>query len=137
MRPWDFILKRLKAGWRRSSKPRSFGLDTTLQTKLITLAKQENRSPRELEADLIEAGLTQRSLQDTLVKRWQSLSPREQQVTALTCLGYTNAQISSHLYISVETVKTHMRNVLIKLNLHGKGEIKKALERWDFSEWDS
>ncbi len=137
MRPWDFILKRLKAGWRRSPKPRSFELDTTLQTRLVTLAKQENRSPRELGADLIEAGLTQRSLQKALVERWQSLSPREQQVTALTCLGYTNAQISSRLYISVETVKTHMRNVLVKFNLHGKGEIKKALERWDFSEWDS
>lgn len=137
MRPWDFILKRLKAGWRGSSKPRSFELDTTLQTRLMTLAKQENRSPRELEADLIEAGLTQRSLQDAWVKRWQSLSAREQQVVALTCLGYTNAQIGTRLYISVETVKTHMRNVLVKFNLHGKAEIKKALEGWDFSEWDS
>ncbi len=139
MRPWDFILKRLKAGWRGrgKSKLRSFDLDTTLQTRLITLAEQENRSPWDLEADLIEAGLAQRKVQDEWVKRWQSLSIREQQVVALTCLGYTNAQISARLYISVETVKTHMRNILLKFNLHGKAEIKKALERWDFSNWDS
>ena len=136
MRPWDYIIRKLKAAWRGSSQPRSFGLDTTLQTKLVAIARQERRSTRELQADLIQAGLALRTIDNELMERWESLSPREQQVAALTCLGYTNAQISARLYISVETVKTHMRNILAKFGLHGKAEIKKALERWNFSEWE-
>jgi len=137
MRPWDYVLKKLKEGLRRDPKPRAFELETALQTKLVSLARQEHRTTRELQADLIEVGLVQRSIQNELVERWQSLSPREQQVTALTCLGYTNAQISACLYISIETVKTHIRNILVKFHLHGKAEIKQALEKWDFSDWDS
>ncbi len=129
-------MKKLRAGLKGSSKPRSFELDTTLQSRLVDLAKQEHRSPRDLEADLIEAGLAQRSLQEQWVRRWQSLSAREQQVTALTCLGCTNAEISARLYISVHTVKAHLRNILVKFELHGKAELKKALEKWDFSEWE-
>jgi DNA-binding CsgD family transcriptional regulator len=30
-----------------------------------------------------------------LYERWQKLSLREQDVTALTCLGYTNRQIAA------------------------------------------
>jgi DNA-binding CsgD family transcriptional regulator len=136
MRPWDYVLRRLKKGLKGGSQPHSFALDADLHTKLVSLAVQENRSARDVQADLIEAGLAQRDIQDELAARWASLSPREQQVAALTCLGYTNQQISAHLYIAVETVKTHMRNLLVKFGLHGKAELKKALQEWDFSEWD-
>ncbi len=136
MRPWDYVLRRLKAGLKGSSPPRTFALDADLHTKLVTLARRENRSARDVQADLIESGLAQLDLQNDLVEHWQSLSSREQQVAALTCLGYTNRQISARLYITVETVKTHLRNLLVKFRLHGKAELKKALQKWDFSEWD-
>ena len=136
MRPWDYVLKRLKAGLKGGLGPRKFALEAELQTRLVALAKQENRSAREVERDLVEAGLARRDLQGRLEGRWGRLSSREQQVAALTCLGYTNRQIAARLYISVETVKTHMKNLLIKFDLHGKGELKKALEEWDFSGWE-
>jgi len=43
---------------------------------------------------------------------WQSLSPREQEVTALVCLGYTNGEIASKLKVSPTTIKSHVRNIL-------------------------
>jgi DNA-binding CsgD family transcriptional regulator len=43
--------------------------------------------------------------------------------------------MAARLHISVETVKTHISNVLIKFNLHGKAELRQALSSWDFSEW--
>jgi DNA-binding CsgD family transcriptional regulator len=70
-----------------------------------------------------------------LGKRWRSLSPLEQEVTALARLGYTNRQIGGRLGISEETVKTHVCNALVKFNLHGKAELRMALEEWDFSGW--
>ena len=67
--------------------------------------------------------------------RWRALTPREQEVSALTCLNYTNVQIADHLMISPETVKTHIRNVLSKFKLHSKNELRENLIDWDFSAW--
>src|SRR5512140_1970452 len=136
MRPWDHILRRLRQGFKKRKFSRSFDLDTVLQTRLVDLARQQDRSAEEVEADLLEAGLDLFERQGELQRRWQSLSAREQQVAALTCLGYTNPQIGARLVISVETVKTHMRNILVKYNLHGKAQLKKVLERWDFNDWE-
>ena len=121
----------------RGTGRRTFELDEKLHTLLVKRADQEGRLPEAVQAELIEAGLAQQQKNNKMVQRWQSLSAREQQVTALTCLGYTNGQISVRLNISIETVKTHIRNILVKFNLHGKGDIKRALEEWDFSGWEN
>ena len=64
-----------------------------------------------------------------------STCKREQQIAALACMNYTNRQIAAHLFISPETVKTHMRNVLRKFDLHSKAELRQTLGDWDFSSW--
>ena len=50
-----------------------------------------------------------------LPSSFQTLSPRERQVTALICQGYTNRQIACRLTISPETVKSHASSILHKL----------------------
>jgi len=67
---------------------------------------------------------------------WQSLSPREQEVTALVCLGYTNGEIASKLKVSPTTIKSHVRNILPKFQMHSKVELRIALREWDFEKWD-
>ncbi|HSI58377.1 MAG TPA: response regulator transcription factor [Ideonella sp.] len=44
------------------------------------------------------------------------LSPREIQVLRLVALGRTNKRLGEELFISEETVKGHVRNILAKLN---------------------
>jgi DNA-binding CsgD family transcriptional regulator len=39
------------------------------------------------------------------------------------------------LNISPETVKTHIKNALVKFNLRTKQELKQSLAGWDFSYW--
>lgn len=90
----------------------------------------------DIHADLILSALSHRHTSRVLWNQWRSLSPREQDVAALTCLGYTNPQIAARLHISVETVKTHMRNTLVKFQLHSKAELRMILSDWDFSEWE-
>ena len=68
-------------------------------------------------------------------KRWQTLTPREQQVAALVCLNHTSRQIAALLVISPETVKTHVGNLLRKFGLPTRQELRQALAGWDFSEW--
>ena len=50
------------------------------------------------------------------------LSPRERQVLGLLGRGWSNRQIGRELYISPHTVRTHVQNILEKLELHSRLE---------------
>jgi NarL family two-component system response regulator LiaR len=43
------------------------------------------------------------------------LSEREQEVLQLVTRGYTNKEMADALIVSAETIKTHMTNILEKL----------------------
>ncbi len=114
----------------------SFRVDQTLDQSLRQLAEQEQRAPEDVAADLLSFALAQRHAADENLACWRTLSPREQQVAALACLSYTNRQIAARLVISPETVKTHVRNILQKFNLHSKAELRQVLSEWDFGAWE-
>jgi DNA-binding CsgD family transcriptional regulator len=133
MSVWHRILYWL--GLRKSPGPRFYELSEGLQTSLRTLAQNEGRLEEDLAEDLFAAGLTQYKSQDVFWGIWNTLSPREKDITALTCLGYTNKQMAARLGISPETVKTHVRNTLYKFNLHSKAKLRVVLANWDFSSW--
>jgi DNA-binding CsgD family transcriptional regulator len=80
-------------------------------------------------------GLNQFLTQKELQERWSSLSHREQQVTALICLGYRNYEIAQTLNIAPETVKTHLQHIFDKFRLRGSKELRFALKNWDFVDW--
>jgi DNA-binding CsgD family transcriptional regulator len=134
MKQWERLLARL--GLKREAVTRSFALDASLHSALVVQAEQEKRPVEELYADLLTTALVHRQTNSVLRDRWQTLSRRGQEVTALACRGYTNRQMAARLGVSEETVKTHVRNALVKFNLHGKAEMRMALGGWDFSEWD-
>lgn len=123
-------------GLRRDSALRSYRLDEQLHISIVKLAEQEQLPEEEIHAGLLAAALAQHHSTRDLWSRWDSLSPREREVTALICLGYTNNEIAAKLGISHTTIKTHIRNILVKYQMHGKAELRIALEDWDFREWD-
>lgn len=49
-----------------------------------------------------------------------SLTHRELSVLSLVAQGHSNKKIATELYISEETVKVHIRNLLHKLNIHSR-----------------
>lgn len=51
-----------------------------------------------------------------------SLTPRELEVLRLLADGSSNKRIADSLYISVMTVRTHVQNILRKLEVHSKVE---------------
>lgn len=132
---WHRLLTRLGL-WRDITVMQRYQSVDSFYTLISELAQQEQRPEEEIHADLLAAAIAQRDTSQELWNRWQSLSPREQEVTALTCLGYTNHQIAAKLVVSPTTIKTHIRNILVKFQLHGKGELRMIFQDWDFREWD-
>ena len=125
-----------RLGLKRDRGRRSFALEAELHDAVLKRAGIERRGADDLIAELVSTGLKRIENEDWLSINWERLSRREQQITALTCLGYTNKQIASRLGIMEETVKTHVKNVLGKFNLHRKTELEKAFGDWNFSKWD-
>jgi DNA-binding CsgD family transcriptional regulator len=112
-------------------------LDQPTLSELQNLAEQENRPKEVVAADLLAFALVQRGAAETKLRRWQELSPREREVTALLCLYYTNSQIANRLSVSIPTVKTHVRNILRKFGLSRRADLRLVLAEWDFSAWDT
>jgi DNA-binding CsgD family transcriptional regulator len=124
-------------GLRPLPGPRTYEISESLHTTLTTLAAHEGRPENELIPDLLAAGLTLYVSHDKLWNQWVSLTPREQEVAALACLGYTNRQIGARLHISHETVKVRLHNALVKFGVKTRSQLKMLLVEWDFSAWDA
>ena len=59
----------------------------------------------------------------------EQLSERELDVLRLIAVGLSNSQIAGELFISLNTVKTHTKNINSKLNVHNRTEaVSKARE---------
>jgi DNA-binding CsgD family transcriptional regulator len=54
--------------------------------------------------------------------RVRTLSSREREILALLANGWSNRRIAQERYLSLNTVRTHVQNVLIKLGVHSKLE---------------
>ncbi|MEH7130299.1 response regulator transcription factor [Neobacillus drentensis] len=52
-----------------------------------------------------------------------SLTPREKEILLLVSKGLTNKQMAEQLFISENTVKNHMKNLLEKLNLENRVQL--------------
>jgi DNA-binding NarL/FixJ family response regulator len=52
----------------------------------------------------------------------RSLSERERQILGLLARGYSNRRIAEACFLSLNTVRTHVQNVLVKLGVHSKLE---------------
>jgi two-component system response regulator NreC len=127
--------RKLLPAFKRGGARQAFELDQPLVEVLQHFAEKEKRPREEVAADLLSAAVLKRQAAEENLRTWRSLSTREQQVTALTCLNYTNPQIAARLFLSPDTIKSHVHNVLRKFNVRSKAELRQALSDWDFSEW--
>jgi DNA-binding NarL/FixJ family response regulator len=133
---WDRFLYLI--GKRPTPGPHTYHLNVSdsLQVTLSTIAKDEGRPEAELIPELLNAGLNQYTSNESLWKKWESLSPREKDVAALVCLGYTNREIGARLNISSETVKDRLETAMYKFNVAKRTDLRLLFAIWDFSEWE-
>jgi DNA-binding NarL/FixJ family response regulator len=87
-----------------------------LEAELITWVFEELRK------EVMEKRNRLKSLAHLSSAKLKILSPREMEVLALISESMTNEEIAQKLFLSVKTVKTHMRNIFAKANIRNRVE---------------
>lgn len=98
------------------------------------LAVSQRRGEQDIYDDIVETGMN--ALKDSrhYEQVWGLLSDREQQVTALTCLGFKSYEMAMILGVSYETIRSHSKHIYAKFRL-GRKELRRALQHWNFDAW--
>jgi DNA-binding NarL/FixJ family response regulator len=64
-----------------------------------------------------------------------ALTPREREIAALVAMGRSNAEIAERLFVSRETVKTHLTHIYRKLGVSGRTAAAAELMRRGLAEY--
>lgn len=104
------------------SGARGYLLKDTTKEEIIAAVRQIHQGERYL-PQAVAARLA-----DRLVR--PSLTPRELDVLRLVSRGRTNKEMAAAMFISEETVKTHMKSLFQKLDVHDRAEaVSVSLQR--------
>jgi DNA-binding NarL/FixJ family response regulator len=129
---WNTIRKRRT----RVAGDNSVALDLDTYGKLESIGKATNQTPAMVANALIQSGLAQRQARETTEQVWQALTPAEQTVIGLICLGYTTRQIASLMAAPLVSVQNNAKTILIKFNVLDRNALRRLFTGWDFSGWD-
>ena len=135
--PFNYMRERIRHSLNTARSARlHLKVSDELLEMLASLAEQDETTAAELAGSLLAETVIERyHARDENIRHWEALSGREKQVAALACLGYTNPEIGLQLHITKETVKTHMKNILRKFSLKGRGQLSWVLRDWDFGAY--
>jgi DNA-binding NarL/FixJ family response regulator len=86
------------------------------------LARGEAFVPSRLLAPLLKGLIVRRREEDVISQRVERLSRREREVFELLVSGHDQQRIAKELIISPATARTHLQNVLRKLEVHSRLE---------------
>jgi two-component system, NarL family, response regulator len=110
------IFQSLEAG------ARGYLLKDTTKEELVAAIRQVHRGERHLPLNIAAR------LADRLNR--PKLTPREMDVLRLVCRGRTNKEMGAAMFISEETVKSHMKSLFQKLGVHDRAEaVAVAMQR--------
>jgi DNA-binding CsgD family transcriptional regulator len=110
-----------------AADPLSIEVAEDLGVQLRRLAVVEGQPPEVLGRRLLARALEQEIRRARAERTLARLTARQQEVAWLAADGSTNRQIAEALVVSTETVKTHVANVLERLGLRSKAELRLLL----------
>jgi DNA-binding NarL/FixJ family response regulator len=117
----DNVFKALKAG------ASSYILKNTPAAKLIESLHELRRGGSPMSSQIARKVVSVFQQQIAYVDAKESLSDREREVLQWLSKGYSYKDIAAKLFISIETVRTHIRNIYEKLHAANKMEaLRKA-----------
>jgi two-component system, NarL family, nitrate/nitrite response regulator NarL len=86
------------------------------------VARGETLIPQMMLGPLLSDLLDRRGDHENALLKLGDLSPREREVLALVARGAKTSAIAEALFISPETARTHIQNILTKLEVHSRLE---------------
>ncbi|MER5640171.1 response regulator transcription factor [Kitasatospora sp. NPDC002227] len=95
--------------------------DSTLQHLLVVIRgvlRGETWLPPPLLTRVVDELIAQRSAQDEGAERLATLTAREREVLGCLCAGLSRPEIGRRLFLSTNTVRTHVQNLMLKLDVH-------------------
>jgi len=98
-----------------------------LAEHLRRLARASGEPIERLAADLLRRGLERERRRRRAEAALAGLTPRQREVARLAAGGRTNRQIARELWLSPETVKTHLRRALERCDIHSKADLRLLL----------
>lgn len=69
------------------------------------------------------------SINNTLIERFETLTPREREVFALVTTGMLNKQIAYELEVSLKTIKVHRGRVMKKMKAESVAELVRMADK--------
>ena len=97
------------------------GLDA-LRDAVDRVGRGEASIPGAMLGSLLRTLIRDRREEDRAVERFSRLSMREREVVALIADGLDNAAIGERMYVSPNTARTHVQNILRKLDVSSRLE---------------
>lgn len=132
---YQVIISRIKRQFKRNKRV-FLDLEADTYEEIQLLAKRVKQTPDEVVNALLANELHIMVERNRIYTLWESFTPREKDVAALSILGYSASQIGLKLVVSKWTVRTHQLNVLGKLGVSSLAEMRMMFKDWDFSAWE-
>jgi len=89
----------------------------------------------EVSHEHVSQAADERAGMQRLLRRWSELTPRQRQVAALVAQGDTSRGVAAQLGIKPGTVRSHLSNVMRKLDLKDRSDLRRELKPLDTSDW--
>lgn len=98
---------------------KSYLLKTSSAEEIINAVRQTNAGEQVIEP-AVQDKINDQTYRDSQQMPHDQLTEREKEVLLLIAKGYTNKEIADHLFITLKTVKTHVSNILAKLEVNDR-----------------
>jgi DNA-binding NarL/FixJ family response regulator len=115
----DNIFNALKAG------ATSYLLKSTSPEKVIEAIQEVYTGGSPISSQIARKVIEAFALREKTNEYFQDLSRREQEMLEHLSKGYRYKEIADKLYVSLETVRTHIRNIYEKLQVNSRAEALK------------
>ena len=115
----DNVFSALKAG------AVSYLLKSTPPEKVIEAIEEVYKGGSPISSQIARKVIDAFSVREKTNEYFQDLSRREQEILEQLSKGYRYKEIADKLFVSIETVRTHIRNIYEKLQVNNRAEALK------------
>lgn len=115
----EHIFSALKAG------AVSYLLKNTPSQKLIEAIEEVHKGGSTISGQIARKVIEAFAVKEKTNDYFQELSKREQEILENLSKGYRYKEIADKLFVSIETVRTHIRNIYEKLQVNSRAEALK------------